>query len=46
MFRRDMVCLWNICVDTLHTGDTEDNNNHNNNNNNNEHVVVSDGVYN
>jgi hypothetical protein len=29
-----MVCLRNISVDTLHTGDTEDNNNNNNNNNN------------
>jgi len=31
-----MVCLWNIGVDTLHTGDTDDDdddNNHNNNNN-------------
>jgi len=34
-----MVCFTNICVDTLHKGDTEDdddddNNNNNNNNNN------------
>ena len=36
MFPRDMVCLRNISVDTLHKGDTEDNNNNNNNNNNNE----------
>jgi len=27
MFPREMVCLRNISVDTLHTGDTEDNNN-------------------
>jgi len=33
MFPRDMVCLGNISVDTLHKGDTEDNNNNNNNNN-------------
>ena len=33
MFPRDMVCLRNISVDTLHKGDTEDNNNNNNNNN-------------
>ena len=38
MFPRDMVCLRNISVDTLHKGDTEDdddddNNNSNNNNN-------------
>jgi hypothetical protein len=30
MFVRDMVCLRNISVDTLHNGDTEDNNNNNN----------------
>ena len=35
MFPRDTVCLRNISVDTLHTGDTEDNNNNNKNNNNN-----------
>jgi hypothetical protein len=35
VFPRDMVCLKNISVDTLHKGDTEDNNNNNNNNNNN-----------
>jgi len=40
-----MVCLRNISVDTLHTGDTEDDddddddNNNNNNNNNNSHIV-------
>ena len=33
MFPRDMVCLRNMSVDTLHKGDTEDNNNNNNNNN-------------
>jgi len=33
MFPRNMVCLRNISVDTLHKGDTEDNNNNNNNNN-------------
>ena len=31
MFPRDVVCLRNISVDTLHKGDTEDNNNNNNN---------------
>jgi hypothetical protein len=39
MFPRDMVCLRNISVDTLHKGDSEDDddeNNNNNNNNNNE----------
>jgi len=44
MFPRDMVCLRNIGVNTLHKGDTEDdddddddddNNNNNNSNNNN-----------
>jgi hypothetical protein len=40
MFPRDMVCLKNISVDTLHKGDTEnddddDDDNDNNNNNNN-----------
>jgi hypothetical protein len=30
MFLRDMVCLRNISVDTLHKGDTEDNNNNGN----------------
>ena len=31
---RDMVCLRNISVDTLHKGDTEDDDDDNNNNNN------------
>jgi len=35
VFVRDMVCLRNVSVDTVHKGDTEDNNNNNNNNNNN-----------
>jgi hypothetical protein len=34
LFPRNMVCLRNISVDTLHKGDTEDYNNNNNNNNN------------
>jgi hypothetical protein len=46
MFPRDMVCLRNISVDTLHKGDIEDdddddddnNNNNNNNNNNSIHI--------
>jgi hypothetical protein len=46
MFPRDMVCLRNISVDTLHKGDTEDdndnvNNNNNNNNNNNKAIINS-----
>jgi hypothetical protein len=28
----DMVCLRNICLNTLHKGDSDDNNNNNNNN--------------
>jgi len=28
---RDMVCLRNMCMDTLHKGDNDDNNNNNNN---------------
>ena len=43
-----MVCLRNICVDTLYKGDTkdydddddDDNNNNNNNNNNNKKETV------
>jgi hypothetical protein len=27
MFPRDMFCLRNVSIDTLHKGDTEDNNN-------------------
>jgi len=46
MFPVDMVCLRNISVDTLHTGDTEDdddddNNNNNNNNNNTGHTNLT-----
>ena len=33
VFLRDMVCLRNISVDTLHKGDTEDKKINNNNNN-------------
>jgi hypothetical protein len=35
VFPRDMVCLGNISVDTLHKGDTEDDYDDDNNNNNN-----------
>jgi hypothetical protein len=34
VFPRDMVCLRNISVDTLHKGDTKDDDDNNNNNNN------------
>jgi len=30
-----MVCLGNMCMDTLHKGDNDDDNNNKNNNNNN-----------
>jgi hypothetical protein len=51
MFPRDMVCLTNISVDTLHKGDTEDadddddddgNNNNSNNSNNNANICNSE----
>jgi len=46
MFPRDMVCLRNICVGTLHKDDTEDDdddddNDDDNNNNNNNNTAVS-----
>jgi hypothetical protein len=43
VFLRDMVSLRNICVNTLHKGDsifTINNNNNNNNNNCNPHKVI------
>jgi hypothetical protein len=44
VFPRDMVCLRDISVDTLHKGQTEDNdddddNNNNNSNNNNNKII-------
>jgi hypothetical protein len=36
-----MVCLRNISVDTLHTGDTDDDDDDNNNNNNNNNKIHS-----
>jgi len=33
VFLRDIVCLRNISINTLHKGDDDDNNNNNNNNN-------------
>ena len=35
-----MVCLRNMCVDTLHKGDNDDNNNNNNNNNNGSKIII------
>jgi hypothetical protein len=50
MFPRDMVCLRNISVDTLHKGDTEDDDDdddddNNNNNNNNNIITIEFRVY-
>ena len=36
-----MVCLGNICINTLHKGDYDDDDNNNNNNNNNNHRVCN-----
>ena len=35
-----MVCLRNICINTLHKGDKDDDDDNNNNNNNN-NVIIS-----
>jgi hypothetical protein len=43
MFPRDMVCLRNISVDTLHTGDTEDDDDDDDDNNNNNTHFLSLG---
>jgi hypothetical protein len=40
MFPRDMVCLRNISVDTLHKGDTEEDDENDDNNNNNKKPVI------
>jgi hypothetical protein len=47
MFPRDMVCLRNISVDTLHKGDTDDDDDDDddNNNNNNNNVAYADFVF-
>ena len=39
-----MVCIGNVCINTLHKGDNDDddddnNNNNNNNSNDNKHVI-------
>jgi hypothetical protein len=43
VFPRDMVCLRNISVDTLHKGDTEDDddNDDDDDNNNNKFMILS-----
>jgi len=35
LFPRDIVCLRNVSINTMHKGDDDDDNNNNNNNNNN-----------
>jgi hypothetical protein len=45
MFPRDMVCLRNISVDTLHKGDTENDDDDNNNNNNNNNTLYAESCY-
>jgi len=39
VFLRDIVCLRNISVDTLHKGDTEDDDDDDDNNNNNNNSI-------
>jgi len=36
-----MVCLGNMCMDTLHKGDNDDDDDDNDNNNNNKFIVLS-----
>jgi hypothetical protein len=36
-----MVCLGNICINTLHEGDDDDDDNNNNNNNNNNRIKMA-----
>jgi len=40
MFPRDMVCLRNISVDTMHKGDNDDDDDDDDNNNNNNKSIV------
>jgi hypothetical protein len=37
---RDIVCVRNICVNTLHKGDSDDDDDDNNNNNNNNNNLI------
>ena len=39
-----MVCLRNICINTLHKGDNDDDDDNNNNNNNNNNNLFHDAV--
>jgi hypothetical protein len=39
VFPKEMVCLRNISVDTLHKGDSKDDDDNNNNNNNNNNIL-------
>jgi len=40
-----MVCLGNVCMDTLHKGDNDDNDDNNNNNNSLRQTAVLDTSY-
>jgi len=42
---RDMVCLRNISVDTLHKGDTEDDDDDDDDNNNNNNRYFKKNIY-
>jgi len=42
MLPRDMVCLRNISIDTLHKGDTEDDDDDDDDNNNNNNRFLSE----
>jgi glycerol-3-phosphate cytidylyltransferase-like family protein len=44
VFPREMICLRNICVDTLHKGDTDDDDDDDDSNNNNNNNLESANV--
>ena len=44
LFARDIVCLRNVSVNTLHKGDDDDDDDDNNNNNNNNNKRKSQSV--
>jgi hypothetical protein len=39
-----VVCLWNICINTLHKGDDDDDDDDDNNNNNNTCYAYISGI--
>jgi len=45
VFLRDIHCLRNVSINTLHEGDDVDDDNNNNNNNNNNIYLVQLGCY-